>query len=195
MEVIFIFMCTLVSANGQSPRAYLRQAIEQQLQLRGMGSTSPFLRQAISQHLQLPGQGEFSHDDVIKWEHFPRYWPFVRGIHWSPVNSPGSQRPVARSFDVFFDLRLNKRMSKQPRRRWIETPSKHSLWRHCNVYKDAVHVRFSCNMSPPPPPNPPPPPPPTPPPPTPPTPPTPFPLLRWCPPRYTDNDTYARILK
>ena len=28
------------------------------------------------------------HDDVIKWEHFPRYWPFVRGIHRSPVNSP-----------------------------------------------------------------------------------------------------------
>ena len=27
-------------------------------------------------------------DDVIKWEHFPCYWPFVRGIHWSPVNSP-----------------------------------------------------------------------------------------------------------
>ena len=30
----------------------------------------------------------FSHDDVIKWKHFPRYWPFVRGIHRSPVNSP-----------------------------------------------------------------------------------------------------------
>ena len=28
------------------------------------------------------------HDDVIKWKHFPRYWPFVRGIHWLPVNSP-----------------------------------------------------------------------------------------------------------
>ena len=28
------------------------------------------------------------HDDVIKWKHFPRYWPFVRGIHQSPVNSP-----------------------------------------------------------------------------------------------------------
>ena len=27
-------------------------------------------------------------DGVIKWKHFPRYWPFVRGIHWSPVNSP-----------------------------------------------------------------------------------------------------------
>ena len=30
----------------------------------------------------------FHHDDVIKWKHFPRYWPFVRGIHRSPVNSP-----------------------------------------------------------------------------------------------------------
>ena len=26
-------------------------------------------------------------DDVIKWKHFPRYWPSVRGIHRSPVNS------------------------------------------------------------------------------------------------------------
>ena len=25
---------------------------------------------------------------VIKWKHFPRYWPFVRGIPRSPVNSP-----------------------------------------------------------------------------------------------------------
>ena len=31
---------------------------------------------------------ESHHDDVIKWNHFPRYWPFVRGIHRSPVNSP-----------------------------------------------------------------------------------------------------------
>ena len=30
----------------------------------------------------------FKHDDVIKWKHLPRYWPFVRGIHRSPVNSP-----------------------------------------------------------------------------------------------------------
>ena len=27
-------------------------------------------------------------DDVMKCKHFPRYWPFVRGIHRSPVNSP-----------------------------------------------------------------------------------------------------------
>ena len=28
------------------------------------------------------------HDDVIKWKHFPHYWPFVWGIHRSPVDSP-----------------------------------------------------------------------------------------------------------
>ena len=28
------------------------------------------------------------HDDVIKWKHFPRYWPSVREIHRWPVNSP-----------------------------------------------------------------------------------------------------------
>ena len=34
-------------------------------------------------------KGSFhTHDDVIKWKHIPRYWPFVRGIHQSPVNSP-----------------------------------------------------------------------------------------------------------
>ena len=39
-----------------------------------------------------------------------------------------AQRPVTRSFDVFFDLRLNKRLSKQPWGWWFETPS-WSLWR------------------------------------------------------------------
>ena len=43
-----------------------------------------------------------------------------------------TQRPVTRSFDVFFYLRLNKRLSKQPWGWWFETPS-WSLWRQCNV--------------------------------------------------------------
>ena len=43
-----------------------------------------------------------------------------------------SQRPVTRSFGVFYDLRLNKRLSKQSRRRWFWTSSR-SLWRHCNA--------------------------------------------------------------
>ena len=42
-----------------------------------------------------------------------------------------SQRPMTRSFDVFFDLRLNKRLSKQWWGWWFEMPSG-SLWRHCN---------------------------------------------------------------
>ena len=47
-----------------------------------------------------------------------------------------SQRPVTRSFGAFFDLRLNKRLSKQSKRRWFETPSR-SLWRHCNVVENS----------------------------------------------------------
>ena len=42
-----------------------------------------------------------------------------------------SQRPVTQSFDVFVDLRQNKRLSKQSRRLWFEMSS-NSLWRHCN---------------------------------------------------------------
>ena len=37
---------------------------------------------------QRPEQGRLPHDDVIKWKHFPRYWPPVLRIHRSPVNSP-----------------------------------------------------------------------------------------------------------
>ena len=50
----------------------------------------------------------------------------------SPVSGEfPAQRPVTRSFDVFFDLRLNKRLSKQWWGWWIETLSS-PLWRHCN---------------------------------------------------------------
>ena len=42
----------------------------------------PLFVTSISSYLDI------SHDDVIKWKHFPRYWPFVWGIHRSPVNSP-----------------------------------------------------------------------------------------------------------
>ena len=45
-----------------------------------------------------------------------------------------AQRPVTRSFDVFFDLRPNKRLSKQPWGWWFETPS-WSLWRQRNVMR------------------------------------------------------------
>ena len=44
------------------------------------------------------------------------------------------QKSVTRSFDVFFDLRLNKRLSKQSWGWWFETLSR-PLWRHCNVLR------------------------------------------------------------
>ena len=58
----------------------------------------------------------------------------VTGPFCREFTGPGefpTQRPVTRSFDVFFDLRLNKRLSKQPWGWWFETPS-WSLWRQCN---------------------------------------------------------------
>ena len=48
------------------------------------------------------------------------------GPRWIPA-----QRPVTRSFDVFFDRRLNERLSKQPWGWWFETLSR-PLWRHRN---------------------------------------------------------------
>ena len=67
----------------------------------------------------------------------------------SPV--PGefpAQRPVTRSFDVFFDLRLRKRLSKQSRDWWFETLSR-PLWRHRNVCTHpsddpTIHVISRC---------------------------------------------------
>ena len=58
----------------------------------------------------------------------------VTGPLCGEFTGPGefpTQRPVTRSFDVFFDLRLNKRLSKQPWGWWFETLS-WSLWRHRN---------------------------------------------------------------
>ena len=58
----------------------------------------------------------------------------VTGPLCGEFTGPGefpTQRPVTRSFDVFFDLRLNKWLSKQPWGWWFETLS-WSLWRHCN---------------------------------------------------------------
>ena len=46
-----------------------------------------------------------------------------------------TQRPVSRGFDIFFDLRLNKRLSKQSWGWWFETLSC-SSWRHCNMYSN-----------------------------------------------------------
>ena len=79
-----------------------------------------------------------NHVEAIKWKHFLRYWPFLRGIYRSPVNSL-HKGPVTRSFDIFFDLCLNKWLSKQSWGWWFEMPSC-SLWCHFN---DEIYLNWN----------------------------------------------------
>ena len=65
------------------------------------------------------------HDDVIKWKHFPRYWPFVRGIHRSPVNSPHKGQWRGALMFSLICARINDWGW------WFETQSG-SLWRYSN---------------------------------------------------------------
>ena len=69
------------------------------------------------------------YDDVIKWKHFPRYWPFVRGIHRSPVNSPHKVQYRGALMFSLICARINGWVNN--RCWWFETPSR-PLWRHCN---------------------------------------------------------------
>ena len=85
------------------------------------------------------------HDDVIKWKHF-------RSTDLSCGNSAGTgefptQRPVTRGFDVFFDLRPNKRLSKQSWSLWFGTHSPP----HCDVtvMEDSgsgKQIAFMCSL-------------------------------------------------
>ena len=79
----------------------------------------------------------------------------------SPVTGEfPAQRPVTRSFEVFFGLRLNKRLNKQSWAWWFDTPSC-PLWRHCNGLHRIIgyqanipamaarwHAHFCVNMMP-----------------------------------------------
>ena len=70
----------------------------------------------------------------------------VTGPLCGEFTGPGdfpTQRPVTRSFGVFFDLRLNRRLSKQPWGWWFETLS-WSLWRHLNGDGISNHQRLVC---------------------------------------------------
>ena len=79
--------------------------------------------------------GRISRDNTTTWWHH-QMESFSALLALCAGNSPVSgefpaQRPVTRSFDVFFDQRLNKRLNKQSWGWWFETPSR-SLWRHHN---------------------------------------------------------------
>ena len=77
-----------------------------------------------------PVTRHFFHDDVITLKHYPRYWPFVRGIHRSPVNSPHrGQWRGALGFSLI--CALNKQWRKQSWGWWFGMQFR-SLWRHYN---------------------------------------------------------------
>ena len=89
----------------------------------------------------LPNAVPVFHNDVLKWKHFPRYWPFVRGIQrWFPHRS---QWRGTLTFSLI--CALNKRLSKQSWGWGFETP----LWRHCNaktihsthIYTHTTHIQ------------------------------------------------------
>ena len=69
----------------------------------------------------------------------------LRGEFTGPGEFP-AQRPVTRSFDVFFDLRLNKRLSKQPPGWWFETPL-WPLWRQCNGHWGSLQCQIKCKTT------------------------------------------------
>ena len=78
-----------------------------------------------------------SQDSISWWRH--QMEPFFALLALCAGKSPvtgefSAQRSVTRSFDVFFDVRLNKWLSKQSRGWCFDTPPS-SLWRHCNVEK------------------------------------------------------------
>ena len=75
------------------------------------------------------------HDNVIKWKHFPRNWPFVRGFHWLPVNSPHKgQWRGALSLGV-----TTRWLQLQPTSAWPRpTVSAFQYFRWCAPTKHAV---------------------------------------------------------
>ena len=87
------------------------------------------------------------HDDIIKWKHFPRYWPFVWGIHWSPVNSPHRGQWRGALMLSLICARINGWVNNCEG--WFETPSC-SLWHHSNVHSTfvtAMLYAISCNIT------------------------------------------------
>ena len=70
-------------------------------------------------------------NDISWWRHQMETFSALLAICAGTGEFP-TQRPMTRSFDIFFDLRLNNRLSKQSWGWWFETPWR-SLWRHCYV--------------------------------------------------------------
>ena len=102
-------------------------------QRRNLRCFSLWLSRSMYVSFRSPGP-VLDHDDVIKWKHFPRYWPFVRGIHRSPVNSHHKGQWRGASMFYLICTWINdwaNRLSKSWG--WWSERSSRLLWRHCNV--------------------------------------------------------------
>ena len=83
--------------------------------------------------------------DCAWWRHRMETFSALLAICAGNSPVPGefpSQRPVTRSFNVFFDMCLNKQLNKQSRGWWFETLSP-SLWRHCNAMTTVANWKAS----------------------------------------------------
>ena len=76
---------------------------------------------------------------MISWRHHQNISALLALCEGNPLVTGvfPSQRPVMRNFCVFFDLPLNKRLSKQSRGRWFEMPSRR-LWHYCSGIYDLL---------------------------------------------------------
>ena len=86
--------------------------------------------------------------DLAWWRHHMETFSALLAICAGNSAVPGdfpAQRPVTRSFDVFFDLHLNKWLSKQSWGWWFETLTR-PLWRHCNDTWKSLVSTWSCWM-------------------------------------------------
>ena len=75
------------------------------------------------------------HDDVIKWKHFLRYWPFMRGIHRSPVNSPHKVKWRGALVSSLICVWING---------WVNNREAGDLRRHCGHYDVIVMMKGMC---------------------------------------------------
>ena len=100
----------------------------QDLSLRYVSGGYPILHKT-------PGWSQQSSGVNSWWRHQMETFSALLAICAGNSPVPGefpTQRPVTRSFDAFFDMCLNKRLSKQSWGWWFETPSR-PLWRHYSV--------------------------------------------------------------
>ena len=88
-------------------------------------SKLPFSTSAIITNFSL---NLYSAWKTMTWKCFPHHWPFVRGIHWSPVDSP-HKGPVMQNFEASFVV--SRKDIDLP---WSEMPWHSCDWHHYNTW-------------------------------------------------------------